>query len=269
MHEMEGPSPGLRGERFPRFLGSLSRLSAFTDHLTVFGAGYPTTQPRNHVPSGFPPAVSISPRWPSVSVTCIFYSRRASPARGPANIFQVSESPQLGPQNPNGYPPSQRVSSQVIHIRDELELRDRDRGRCGSTLFASAVVCGQTWFASAVLHEGDRERRAAEHQRADHQSAGSEQHHHEDEPENRVPLVPSIARALCSIPRQQSPVVTAGRCSGRRRAGPFGPRGLRRPGQCRGHGRSVVVGRGYALCVPRTPALGFPCVYCAPTERPL
>jgi hypothetical protein len=90
MYEMEGPSPGLRGESGPISQAHFSPLGLHraSDHLKrrLPNASAAVSRPRE-----VSPAVPIPPRRPSVSVTSAFYSRRASPARGSTDVFKISD----------------------------------------------------------------------------------------------------------------------------------------------------------------------------------
>ena len=103
--------------RAARFLGPISHLSAFTEPLAILKRRLPNASAAVSRPREVSPAVPIPPRRPSVSVTSIFYSCRASPARGSTNVFKISDVSTAHPQNPTSYPPSSQFSSQVVHIQ--------------------------------------------------------------------------------------------------------------------------------------------------------
>jgi hypothetical protein len=87
MYEMEGPSPGLRGESSPISRASFSPLGHHrtSDHLNRRLPDFPAAE--SH-PREVSPAVPISPRWPSVSVTCVFLLPPSESRKGFNQRFQ-------------------------------------------------------------------------------------------------------------------------------------------------------------------------------------
>ena len=120
--------------RAARFLRPISHLSAFTDPLAILKRRLPNASAAVSRPHEVSPAVPIPPRRPSVSVTSIFYSCRASPARGSTNVFKISdvstapstESDELSPEFTiffTGCPhPGTRSDSEMAHAAAAARL---------------------------------------------------------------------------------------------------------------------------------------------------
>src|SRR5215204_2367331 len=115
MYEMEGPSPGLRGESCPisRALSPLGlhRASQPSEALVARRLSRGITSLR-----GFPRSSDLSSAAFCLGdVSCSTPGEQAPQGVRPT-FSRFSKSPQLCPQNPKGYPQSQEVSSQIVHI---------------------------------------------------------------------------------------------------------------------------------------------------------